>query len=317
MKTDQLIAILLATYNGQQFISQQIDSILNQTNTKWQLFISDDCSSDDTLEIIETYCRQYPNRITNLHNTKRFGNAKDHFFHMIHTVEASYYMLSDQDDVWDEDKIDKTFKRMLQIESSCSELPVLIHTDLKVTNECLIVLSDSYAKYSGIYPRKNSLKVQLIQNCVTGCTALFNANLRGLLLRYTPVDQNTTPILMHDWWLALIAIVFGQVEYIHEPTMMYRQHMNNSVGATDFRNANHIIERSRNHGIRQRIVATMKQAEFFCELYKDRLSPDISHLIESYSKVNSEKKIMRILLYLRTGVLKQGFARRVAQLFMG
>ena len=101
------VAVLMATFNGEKFISRQLDSILTQINVKTLLFINDDCSTDSTVSIIETYQKRYSN-IHLLKSNQKFGSAARNFFDIIvsvKTIEADYYAFSDQDDIWFEDKL--------------------------------------------------------------------------------------------------------------------------------------------------------------------------------------------------------------------
>ena len=95
-----MIDILMTVYNGEQYVVPQIESILNQTDSNWKLFIQDDCSTDRTVELIEPYVRRYPERITLLRNEKNSGSAQKNFFSMLPLVEHSYCMFCDHDDVW-------------------------------------------------------------------------------------------------------------------------------------------------------------------------------------------------------------------------
>ncbi len=113
-----MVAILLSTYNGQLYLKEQIDSLLDQTYKNWCLFVRDDGSSDDTLQIISTYAKKCPERIVLL--TDNRGNIKPaaSFMQLLSMVDMDYYMFCDQDDIWLSTKIERTYEEMVSIEKS-------------------------------------------------------------------------------------------------------------------------------------------------------------------------------------------------------
>jgi hypothetical protein len=122
-------------------------------------------------------------------------------------------------------KVAREVSLMLQVESKAPEMPVLIHSDLSVVSQSNELMASSFIKYQGLDPQKRSTAQIALSNTVTGCTAMVN---EALLRRALPVPENA---VMHDWWLALIAAAFGQIEFIPEPLVRYRQHDQNAVGA--------------------------------------------------------------------------------------
>lgn len=311
------IAILMATYNGEKYIEQQFDSILGQSCNNWHVFISDDCSTDATREIIAEYCNKYRDRFTDLQNKRRFGNARDHFLHLIYSIDSEYYMLADQDDVWMPDKIRISNALMHRIEQDHPTEPILVHSDLEVVDEKLMRLSSSFVKSSKLQPNKCTLYTQLIQNCVTGCTTMFNAALRELVVSTTVKTGSESPILMHDWWLGLIASCFGIIAFMDEPTVKYRQHGSNSVGAVNVNSIPYLIQRALRGGVRKTIFDTRKQADYFCMLYSSRLPDETVKIFQDLAASANMSKVRRIRFYIKSGILKQGAIRRVVQFLLG
>ncbi len=125
-----MVDILMAAYNGEKYISEQIDSILSQSYTNWRLYINDDCSTDRTAEIAKAYAEKYPDKIIFTKNSVNSGNAGNNFFNMIKKSSANIIMTCDQDDIWLKDKV----KRAVEILENKKE-PVLLHTDLTVIDE--------------------------------------------------------------------------------------------------------------------------------------------------------------------------------------
>lgn len=222
-----MIDILMATYNGEKYLAEQIESIINQSYTNWHLYIQDDCSTDRTLTVAFSYQKKFPEKITVIKNTKNSGSAKDNFFSMLSLSTSEYIMFSDQDDIWLPDKIKITHNRMLRLEKKYGKkYPVLVHTDLTLVDSDLNWLSESmYRHEKWNIHRKITFWNSLIGNIVTGCTVEIN---RALLknIRY----NNVKKIPMHDWWMGLCARYFGIESVIDRPTILYRQHTQNSVG---------------------------------------------------------------------------------------
>lgn len=221
------IAILLATYNSDHFLSALLDSIFAQSNKEWELFIIDDGSEDETLDIINYYQSKY-GKIHLVLNPNKHSGPKNNFLYLLSLVDASYYMFCDHDDVWLPYKIEKSMKQMHLCEDQNEKRPVLIHSDLYVVDVDLKLISSSFFEYAGLLPNilLSSSKHLAHSNCVTGCTMLFNQKAKRSSL---PASKYA---LMHDSWIALKVLKNGGIIYcIKEPLVLYRQHSNNALGA--------------------------------------------------------------------------------------
>jgi glycosyltransferase involved in cell wall biosynthesis len=230
IRANKTIAILLATYNGCHFIREQLDSIFSQTNECWHLYVHDDGSKDGTLEILSEYENRYSGRMTVLKYDSQ-GGAKNNFLSLLEKVEAPYYMFSDQDDVWLPNKIECCINVMQHKEKINPDIPIIVNTDLKVVDQELNVIDDSFWHYEGI---KTSFIKHYIDNAavntVTGCTMLFNHKAKSVMRK--PYSR----ALMHDAWITLsVYAVGGTVLYLPEKTVLYRQHTGNVLGARDIK----------------------------------------------------------------------------------
>lgn len=226
------IDILLATYNGGRYISDQIDSLLSQTNKSWRLLVHDDGSIDRTIDILKKYQSEHPEKIVLLDDNVRCGGAKNNFLHLLMHSSAPYVMFCDQDDIWHKDKVDITYRRMLEEENKHPNRPVLVHTDLSVVDEELNVISDSMFKYQRLQSDVVSLDQILFQNNVTGCTMMVNRRAISVSL---PMPSEA---IMHDWWMACkVMQQSGIISLISCALIQYRQHGYNEVGSkkVDFR----------------------------------------------------------------------------------
>lgn len=221
------IAILMATYNGERFVSQQLDSILSQTSSQWHLYLHDDGSTDNTPSILRTYAEKYPRQLT-LFSYSPQGGAFRNFMSMLERVDAPYYMFCDQDDVWHTDKIERSVCAMSQAENLHAERrPVIIHTDLRVVDEEGRTLADSFWKEAGMHPDMFHNFAQRITNVVTGCTMLFNQTAKEAALSRTPEG-----FPLHDEWVTICTCAEGgTVVPLFEQLIDYRQHTANTLGA--------------------------------------------------------------------------------------
>lgn len=220
-----MIDILLATYNGERYIKDQLDSLLNQTYKNFRVVVHDDGSNDNTLDIVRDYMLHTNLQIFILEDGVKCGGAARNFFHLLNYSDAEYVMFCDQDDIWYSNKVELSLKRIIELESVKENIPVVVYTDMMVVDESLSVISDSMHEYQKLH-KSPSFQELLVRNPVTGCTMLVNRTLLSFF--DTPPDD----IVMHDWWLALLCKKNGGVlSLIDAPMMLYRQHGGNSVGA--------------------------------------------------------------------------------------
>ena len=216
------VDVLLATYNGEKYLKEQIDSILEQTYSDFRLLISDDGSTDDTRKILEEY-KNKDSRIQVFFQESNLGVVKNFEF-LLKKVESAYYMFSDQDDIWKAEKIEKSLNKIEN--DNCD----LVYSDLEVVDEKLNVTYESYWKLKGIYnkiKKYNNFESLYLNNFVTGCTIISK---KELIDTYLPLP-NTSKYVLHDYWISLILSQNGKIDYIEEPLIKYRQHKNNKVGS--------------------------------------------------------------------------------------
>jgi len=222
------ITICMAAYNGTEYLKQQIDSILAQSNQNWQLTIRDDGSDDDTVSIIEDYTRSYLGKIKLAADEGAHLGASLNFARLLEHADTEYIMFSDQDDFWLPNKIQITLNAMKTAEEIYPNMPVLIHTDLKVVDSDLNTIADSMWSYQKLFPDiGNNLNKIMAQNVVTGCTMMINKKAKTVSI---PVPEEA---IMYDWWLAINVAKYGKIAYLSIPTILYRQHSQNWIGAKE------------------------------------------------------------------------------------
>ncbi len=221
-----MVAILLSTYNSERFLKQQLDSLLRQTYTDWKLYIRDDGSSDNTLNIISHYIST-DNRIVLMHDNVRRG-AMSGFMWLLEQVNADYYMFCDHDDVWKNDKIAVTLRKMKE-HDLLNGKPIVVHTDLEVVDGNLNCLYPSYWNFKNFCVSDfNSKYFHLAYNNITGCTMMLNQEAKRVSLPCSKMAQ------MHDSWIAASVLWNdGLVLSIPDSTIYYRQHGRNTIGANE------------------------------------------------------------------------------------
>lgn len=306
------IAVLLATYNGEQFLGEQLLSIIqniHQLGREYEvdIIVSDDSSHDRTLEIIQNMQQQY-SRISILDSSRK-GSAVANFAFLIKNIDASLYdvvFFSDQDDVWLSDKMG-----LFLAEFHCqndSGQPLLVHSDLSVVDATLREIAPSMFNYQYLN-KKPSFRQLVVQNSVTGCVMAINQPLLRLA-QQSQIEKST----MHDWYLALIASAFGEIKFIDRPTIWYRQHGKNEVGAKAFKFQN-LIQRILSCKelylkLQQSISCTQKQALLFLHDFKEKLTQrEIQYLYE-YQKGGLCSRVKLMFL----GYRKYGWLRNIVYL---
>ena len=218
------IAVLLASYNGIKYIKEQVDSILNQKEVDVTIFISDDLSTDGTLEYLQDIYKDFKN-IVYLPSGSKFGGAGKNFFRLIRDVDFSsfdFISFVDQDDIWYEDKLIRAIKTIedKQLDAYSSNI-LAFWEDGK---EMIINKSSSQARYD-----------YLFEAAGPGCTYVLKKDLAISLQNFICDNwEDVNKVELHDWFIYAFARENNYKWHIDEkPSMRYRQHTSNQVGAND------------------------------------------------------------------------------------
>jgi len=297
------LQILMASYNSAKYIEEQLLSILVQQGVSFKIIISDDCSTDNTLEVIAKVRQNYPDAIelyTASVNLGILGN----FNKLMHYARADYIMFADADDVWLSHKITHTLSKMKELEKQHgSSLPLLVYTDLAVVDRQLQTIDPSFWHYSHLKPRKHTtFNRQMRQNVITGCTMLIN---RSLLELSKPLPAG---IIMHDWWIGLVALAFGKITFLEQSTLLYRQHGKNGVGAHQYSLSGY-FKYLRNPPYKTN--NTFTQIAVFFEKFHNKLSKEQSESINAYLKIAKSNICYRLYLITKYGFYKHGWLRNI------
>jgi hypothetical protein len=219
------IEVVLPTYNGVLYLEAQIASIYNQTLRPERVLLRDDGSSDGTQALISQLRQRYGAWLQVLPADGNLG-CMANVNRLLQATTAPFVALADQDDFWLPQKLEVSLKRLQQLETQYGpETPLLVHSDLELVDQDGTPLGFHYLKRQRLDPLRTAPVDLALTNVVTGCTALLN---RSLLEKALPIPPQA---VMHDWWMALVTSVFGQIELLPQTTVLYRQHGGNVLGA--------------------------------------------------------------------------------------
>lgn len=273
----QKIAILMSTYNGQNYVSDQIKSIQQQDNHEWHLYIRDDGSKDNTLKIAGEIAK-VDKRITILPSNNENLGVISSFMFLLESVESDYYMFADQDDWWLSSKIDRAISKMQACETG--DTPICFHSELQVVDDNLHRIR--LLKNGAVW---NDFKHFMFGNCITGCTVMINKALKDKIHFSTlKIDK----IMMHDWWFGLVASAFGKVIYDEKPSILYRQHQSNVVGDENQQSTKALMKRSLHLKNEIDGLANMLQQirEFYSQYSTEYIDQSDLTYLTKYAKLN-------------------------------
>lgn len=295
--------ILLATHNGARFLREQIESILAQTYVGWQLLISDDASVDDTRAIAKFYARR-DSRIVLVSDTNH-GSPAANFLSLLKISDADVLLLCDQDDYWEADKVERL---VAAFPNPSSRVPFLVGSDALVVDRDLRPIARSFLESARISTEDLGLGKILAQNPVLGCTTAFNRALRDRALH---ADLDSSQIIMHDWWLALVAAGFGTLTLVPNRLVRYRQQGNNHVGAFDYSLKSLVAASAAG---RQKTMRIVRQAAHFRSCYEGQLPSSVARALDSFLDTFEAPPCLRPYRLAKGGHLKTGFVRLLGQM---
>ena len=219
------IAILLAAYNAEKYVGQQIESLLAQTVSYWTLYIRNDGSTDQTQEVIDYYCQLFPNKIIQIDKNGENLGCSANFFRLLDVVDSDYYMFCDADDIWYPHKIETLYNAILELSSLYPFLPLQAFADTTVCDEEMNIIEESHWLSSNINPEK-FLSYNYMAVCCNagGACSIYNHKVKDLIL---PLKND---FLIYDFWIAINVAKYGKFKVVHEPLIKYRQHASQIYG---------------------------------------------------------------------------------------
>ncbi len=298
------VHIVLATYNGEKFIREQLDSLLDNNWEDMTIEVCDDGSTDGTVDIVNEYVEKYEG-ITLHRNEKNLGYVMN-FMEGIKRSTSPYIMLCDQDDIWHSDKIQKTYERMKRLEGQVEgKMPLLVYSDAMNFDSDTGEELGLFHKSSHLDTRKVDPAHLFMENKCIGCTVMVNGAIREYL------KELPGEIRVHDWWLAMICSCFGKITYINESTLQYRQHSGNMIGGSGF--STYVGNRLKNiQKQRQAIWDTFAQGKAFCDVFSSGLTGENREIATRFAAMAESNFLRRKWWLVRYGFWKSGLVRNIA-----
>ena len=284
------ILVLLSTYNGEKYLKEQLDSILNQrTMHEVDIFVRDDGSTDGTIGMLKSYEEKYSSRFRVLYEDN-IGYIKS-YFELIRRAEGyDYYALSDQDDIWLDEKIDVAIS---MCEEKLESEPMLYGSSSFLVNDQLEKMGETQKDLRGI-----TWNNVLIQNIFPGHTQVFNNALCSVLKK----EIDCSKVYVHDFWITYMALLYGTTIFDNESHTLYRQHGTNTVGfgKNAFEWICERLKRIVNNDNKK--IAT--QIYYFYETCQNDMDEELKQKVEDF--IFSQKTVWKRISYLiRTKVYRQ------------
>ena len=302
MTQEKNIDIALATWNGERYLAAMLESIAAQNYPYWRLVVRDDGSSDGTAAVLESFARRFPGKTEIVKDSKGRLGAAGNFAAVAAVCVAQYVAFADQDDVWLPHKLEIAMAHMTGLEHEYGiGVPVLVHTDLRVVDEVLNQIAPSFVRHMRLDPIAGAaLERLLVRNIATGCTMLCN---RALIYQALPLPAEA---MLHDWWFALVATCLGSVAFIDEPTVLYRQHAANAVGAGGvwtLRRWNRYMR------LRERVRRRYAQARALSARVDEYLDPGARTIIDRFAQLEDQRVWRRTWNIVTQGYRDHGLIR--------
>jgi len=304
-------SVLLAAYQGGKYLPAQLASLSAQRDADFEVLYQDDGSADGTPEIL----RAWAEKDARFHPAARQGEhlgPAGNFFSLLCQAQGDYLLLCDQDDVWEPEKISV----LLQAARSVPDpsLPLLVHSDASLIDGSGNPLAPSFFRLQGWDPQAVHLNQLLVQNNATGCLMLLNRPLASLVTRHGDPSR----MFMHDWFIALTAAAFGQILFVDQPLVRYRQHGENVLGASRdslVRRAAKALQDSEK--ARARIALTYTHTQAFQDAFGESLPPEAAGTLRQYLETRSLPKLRRLQALRTGGFLMQSPVTRLGQYLFG
>lgn len=331
------VAVLLSTYNGENYIHDLLDSFTNQNFKDFDLLVRDDGSSDQTINLIKKYEVTSNLNIIFVDSQNDFEvpelSLSASFFKLIKFANKNsnykYFLFCDQDDIWHENKIQRMLDEIYLAEKNDLSKPLLAHSDLTLIDEQGDFMYASFWKWQGIMPFRNSTSRLLIQNTVTGCATMINRVLSEKL-------EESPNLYYHDHRAALVASLSGLVIPITESLIKYRQHTKNVSGA-GIKNSGflsktkyifslffqYLFVSRQNTNINKRIEKLLnvirygsEEAKQLLSIYEDDMSKEIKEKLVFFSKIHNYSLYKRLFMLINGKFLPNSFYRSIGLIFV-
>jgi glycosyltransferase involved in cell wall biosynthesis len=283
------ISVAISTYNGEKYIEKQLLSILNQSMAVDEILIIDDNSNDKTKEVIKLLIEKHP-KILLIENLVNIGPVAS-FQLAIKSCKYDFILLSDQDDIWTYNKVEICLHQMLLLQ--VANIPALIFSDLELIDEFDNYLSNSFWKLHNFSKKDIIFNKALFVNVATGCTMMINKHMKEEV-KLMPKD-----VMMHDHWIYLIALGFGNLSFIDKPLVKYRSHSNTVTLKHKISNIRSLFNYFNKNCRKEYLINNISQALLFYNIYRNKLNKKNLSEIKKFTNLNNKsffyKKIYILL----------------------
>lgn len=305
------ISVAICTFNGEQFLEEQLKSIAIQSLPPSELIISDDNSTDSTLSIIEKFSAEATFPIRIIRNNKQLGVTAN-FSQALSNCSGDYVALCDQDDIWQPGKLEADYLNIRKTETAFGKnTPVLIHSDPVPVDTAGVPIADSFMKIRRIYHLdEEPLRRLLVQNFVTGCTVMVNRILLDIALPIPPAA------VIHDWWLALTAAATGSITFNKHQSVFYRQHHQNVIGATPYYSLENLKRLFSFKELEKEFAESLKQANCLLQRLKSIKSYEAPAYLQDYLTVAEIGGLKAVSFVINQKIIKAGWQLTMIQLLM-
>ena len=282
------ISVAISTYNGEKYIEKQLLSILNQSMAVDEILIIDDNSNDKTKEVIKLLIEKHP-KILLIENSVNIGPVAS-FQLAIKSCKHDFVLLSDQDDVWANNKVEICFNQMLLLQ--VVNIPALIFSDLELIDEFDNNLSNSFWKLHNFSKKDIIFNKALFVNVATGCTMMINKSMKEEV-KLMPKD-----VMMHDHWIYLIALSIGNLSFIDKPLVKYRSHSDTVTPKHRISKITSLFNFFNKNYRKKYLISNISQALLFYNIYRNKLNKKNLSEIQEFINLNNKSFIYKKFIML-------------------
>ena len=300
--------VLLATYNGQQFIGELLDSLLAQNHPDFRLVVRDDGSSDATMAILRDYQPRFGGRMDIAEDATPTGSPMLNFEKLMQRSTADHILFCDQDDVWLPNRVAASVAMLTEAEKAHgADIPVFVFNDLVAVDGKLNPLNESYWAFKKIPPSMaKSLPQCLITSPILGCSAGVN---RALVQRALPIHPKA---VYHDWWALHVALLFGHVAWSDEKTVLYRLHGNNASAQKRVSLLDYIRYPKPFARVRNGLKKKAQNADALLQTYRADMPDRTRRMFEDFARISQMGFLRRRITLLKWGLVYPDFRRNIA-----
>jgi glycosyltransferase involved in cell wall biosynthesis len=290
--TSPAVTILLCTLNGERFLAEQLASLEGQTFKNWKLIASDDGSWDRTKSILAAFHKTCePGKVEIIDGPRRGATANFLFQACAENLVSEYYAFCDQDDVWDADKLARAIEALEQMDCG---IPAIYGSRTRLIDE-----AGNEIGFSPLFHRKPEFRSALVQSIAGGNTMVFNQKARELVM-FCGADVY---VPSHDWWIYQVTSACGgHVRYDAHPSVRYRQHAHNVIGANISWAARmhrlHMLQQGRFRRWEDLNVAALARL-------RPRMSAENQRIFDLFRRARHEPLLRRAAIFAQSGVYRQ------------